>query len=72
MLGFKEAPISFPPTYKHRIGESIYNLSRTPSWTDRILYKPESVIVSNYTSILEPTISDHRPVVGEFIINIKK
>eukprot|EP00061_Rhincodon_typus_P012356 g38038.t1 len=40
--GFKEAEISFLPTYKFDIGCDVYDSSakqRTPSYTDRIIYK---------------------------------
>jgi len=59
--GLQEAPIKFPPTYKYNIGTDIFDNEkmRTPSYTDRILYK-------GYRSILykrgEVKISDHRPV----------
>jgi hypothetical protein len=39
---FNEAPITFPPTYKYNKGSQLLNSSgnyRTPSYTDRILYK---------------------------------
>lgn len=41
-VGFVEAPITFPPTYKFDPGTNIYDTSekqRVPSWCDRILYK---------------------------------
>lgn len=40
--GFQEAPITFPPTYKFDLGSQTYDTSsknRTPSYTDRILFK---------------------------------
>lgn len=40
--GFKEANISFPPTYKFDKNSDVYDTSekaRVPSWTDRILYR---------------------------------
>ncbi|KAF9438302.1 hypothetical protein BGZ76_008780 [Entomortierella beljakovae] len=37
--GFHEAPLSFPPTYKFRMGSNEYNISkRVPAWTDRVLW----------------------------------
>jgi hypothetical protein len=71
-VGLAEAPISFPPTYKldkHKAGLA-YDTSakrRTPSWTDRILYKEGSgTTVLKYDADFEPTFSDHKPVVGVF------
>ncbi|CAO1340761.1 unnamed protein product [Diamesa serratosioi] len=40
--GFKEAKISFPPTYKYDVGTQHFDTSskqRAPAYTDRILYK---------------------------------
>ena len=38
--GFDEQPVTFPPTYKYKVGDMIsYNNKRIPSWCDRILYK---------------------------------
>ena len=34
-----QAPISFPPTYRLIVGTTRYDLKRTPSWCDRILYR---------------------------------
>lgn len=52
---------------------------RRPSWTDRILYKVNANVYENltlhaeqvsYKSIDEYVQSDHKPVVGEFIIKV--
>ncbi|ODV90518.1 hypothetical protein CANCADRAFT_2245 [Tortispora caseinolytica NRRL Y-17796] len=64
----KEAPITFPPTYKFvqspKDGTRTYSLHRIPSWTDRILFlpyiEPEKVII--YTSMPSVKTSDHVPV----------
>lgn len=40
--GFEEGPITFKPTYKYDPGTQMFDTSqkqRTPSYTDRILYK---------------------------------
>lgn len=37
--GFSEGSISFFPTYKFYIGKNNYNLKRSPSWCDRILFQ---------------------------------
>ncbi|CAH0397939.1 unnamed protein product [Chilo suppressalis] len=42
---FKEAPITFPPTYKYDPGSQQFDTSskqRAPAYTDRILYKSKS------------------------------
>ncbi|RQX70678.1 endonuclease/exonuclease/phosphatase domain-containing protein [Toxoplasma gondii CAST] len=35
---FREAPISFLPTYKYKKSSSHYDMKRTPAWCDRILF----------------------------------
>lgn len=64
--GLTEAPITFPPTYKFKVGstENVYNEKRAPSWCDRILYLPynKPVKVHKYDYIPEITTSDHKPV----------
>ncbi|PSN56506.1 Phosphatidylinositol 4 [Blattella germanica] len=68
---------TFPPTYKFEFHSSRYDLKRRPSWTDRILYKVNANVYENltlqaeqvsYRSIGEYIQSDHKPVVGEFVI----
>lgn len=74
-IGFKEAPITFPPTYKFDIGTSIYDTSeknRVPSYCDRILYYPNPLHAdwlscTEYASCGEMVLSDHKPVVGRFV-----
>lgn len=44
--GFVEPVINFAPTYKYDLGTNVYDTSdksRTPSWTDRILYRGSCV-----------------------------
>jgi inositol-1,4,5-trisphosphate 5-phosphatase len=57
------------------------NFRRRPSWTDRILYKVNANVYENltlqaeqisYRSVEEYVQSDHKPVVGEFIIKVHK
>ncbi|GAA5868253.1 hypothetical protein JCM1840_005613 [Sporobolomyces johnsonii] len=74
----KEAPIFFPPTWKYDHFSSTYDSSskqRTPSWTDRILWRSsereESVKALSYGRY-EADISDHRPVSASFEVEAKK
>lgn len=58
-----EAPITFSPTYKYISHDPpTYAPTRTPSWTDRILYSPETVTTKDYTAITCETFSDHQAV----------
>ncbi|PNF32338.1 Inositol polyphosphate 5-phosphatase K [Cryptotermes secundus] len=70
---------TFPPTYKFEFHSSRYDLKRRPSWTDRILYKVNANVYENltlqaeqvsYRSVEEYVQSDHKPVIGEFIIKV--
>ena len=66
---FTEAPITFLPTYKFDVGTSTYDTSskrRTPSWTDRVLWKGGGVSTLCYTAIDSMTTSDHKPVVAVY------
>ena len=65
---YSEAKINFPATYKYKCHTPTYDLSRRPSWTDRILHrsaqhKLESV---DYWSPSMINFSDHRPVANLF------
>jgi hypothetical protein len=68
LFGFKEAPITFPPTFKYQIGnpQNVYNTNRTPSWCDRIMYlgykEPDSETIIKYNSIQSVLTSDHKPL----------
>ncbi|EAW12656.1 putative inositol 5-phosphatase [Aspergillus clavatus NRRL 1] len=69
--GLSEAPVTFPPTYKYRIGardprDWAWTRTRWPSWCDRVLYledRPRVVVTTyGYDALpLFPT-SDHRAV----------
>lgn len=73
---FYESKINFLPTYKFVVSSDDYNLSdKPPGWTDRILYKTKKetelqFLVMNYNWIRDIRTSDHKPVIGEFIINM--
>lgn len=80
-----EGPINFAPTYKYDMESDDYDTSekcRIPAYTDRILFKkrfrtsanedPENL---NYGKIVfygrcELKTSDHRPVIGEYDVDI--
>ncbi|XP_065324620.1 inositol polyphosphate 5-phosphatase E-like isoform X1 [Gordionus sp. m RMFG-2023] len=79
--GFRESPITFPPTYKYDIGTDTYDTShknRVPSYTDRILYKfkisndknvqPVNCLLYDHVGLVK--CSDHKPVRGVFSTQI--
>ncbi|KAL3232584.1 hypothetical protein RNJ44_04500 [Nakaseomyces bracarensis] len=66
--GFKEPPIKFRPTYKYDVGTDLYDTSekaRTPSWTDRILYKGDDIQVLSYSDV-DLLYSDHKPIYAAY------
>ena len=66
-----EEKITFPPTYKYNKMTNTYNGKRTPSWTDRILHKYDNSINCLFYDTIDLYISDHKPLVGLFEINLK-
>merc|ERR1719343_887871 len=36
---FTEGTVSFPPTYKYRVGTDTLDDSRLPAWTDRVFFR---------------------------------
>lgn len=71
---FEEGTINFQPTFKYDNDSDVYDTSkkmRVPSWTDRILYKPDECKILYYNR-RETRFSDHRPVLGIFECNVKK
>ncbi|OXG45099.1 inositol-polyphosphate 5-phosphatase [Cryptococcus neoformans Th84] len=87
-VGFEEAEITFPPTFKYVHGSSTLDTKRSPAYTDRILYSfpsptstsstplspciPLSVKKGGYTSHEELKWSDHRPVSCVFEVGVRK
>ena len=75
-VGFQEAPIQFPPTYKLNPGSNEWDTSekaRVPSWCDRILWRgwqPDLIQCTSYRR-WEATLSDHRPGSATFIVRVK-
>jgi hypothetical protein len=69
-----EKEIKFDPTYKYVKYSNEYAYDedkvRVPAWTDRIFYcKRKGITMMTYDSIKNMKYSDHRPVVGTFLIN---
>ncbi|KAK7054247.1 inositol polyphosphate phosphatase [Favolaschia claudopus] len=66
--GYDEGPLLFRPTYRYDLGTDNYDTSekmRIPAWTDRILYRGDSLDLSVY-SRAELKGSDHKPVFAIF------
>ncbi len=77
-LGFKDAPISFRPTFKVERDVEVpsYNEKRAPSYCDRVLWRSSSVVkddvrCTSFTSAEKVMSSDHKPVFGVFEIAIR-
>jgi hypothetical protein len=73
---YQEGAITFLPTYKYDKYSNVYDSSkkqRTPSWTDRIMWSSDFGIVKQlFYNRREIKESDHRPVCGYFILDVKK
>lgn len=70
--GFCEPTLQFEPTYKFDFGTDIYDSSekaRTPSWTDRIIYKGNNLFPLAY-SAAPLRVSDHKPVYAAYRANV--
>ena len=74
ILQMDEAPIKFSPTYKYTIGTSEYDINkkRTPSWTDRILFKKFSETIPLAYNKCLLSLSDHQPVYGVYRIKTEE
>ena len=74
ILQMDEAPIKFSPTYKYNIGSSEYDVSkkRTPSWTDRIMFKKFSETIPLAYNKCLLSLSDHQPVYGVYRIKTEE
>uniref|UniRef100_A0A8C7JG23 Inositol polyphosphate-5-phosphatase Ka n=1 Tax=Oncorhynchus kisutch TaxID=8019 RepID=A0A8C7JG23_ONCKI len=84
---FDEGPLDFQPTYKFDRFSDRYDSSgkmRKPAWTDRILWRkntkqqeeeeefPLKLKQDSYTSNMEYGVSDHKPVIGIFTLELRK
>jgi len=70
---------TFPPSYKYKVGTSVYDGKRLPAWTDRILYKANvanyehfklSLNQHSYMAHAEFLESDHKPVSSNFSLAV--
>ena len=62
---FDEGMLDFAPTYKFDERSREYDTSsklRVPSWTDRVLWKGNSMRLLDYSAMHNILVSDHRPV----------
>mmetsp|Transcript_6466 Transcript_6466/g.14595 ORF Transcript_6466/g.14595 Transcript_6466/m.14595 type:complete len:702 (-) Transcript_6466:819-2924(-) len=78
LAGFTTLPCNFPPTFKVARGEGYqYNEKRTPSYTDRILWKSADGMADNVVPFLyEPCpdfiTSDHKPIRGGYSVKMNR
>ncbi|CAG81236.1 hypothetical protein B0I72DRAFT_138150 [Yarrowia lipolytica] len=73
LRSFAEHEISFAPTYKFDVGTDTYDSSekkRVPSWCDRILYRGHVDCLKYDSKVVR--LSDHRPVIGQFDVKVKR
>ena len=81
LRALKEGEITFAPTYKYDVGTDRYDNSekkRPPAWCDRILYRGSAIWPDRerrpdwYRRVEGLRVSDHRPVIAEFLIRVRK
>ena len=84
-VGFEEAPLTFPPTYKFIPGTDIYDRrpdkkKRAPAWCDRVLWREAPLAkglgtasmrkVGKYAPLARACPSDHVPVGALFDLEV--
>lgn len=72
--GFQEGRIVFPPTYKFDVKNNSYNKLRTPSYTDRILFRSKRkncITCTYYNCVSKVNVSDHKPVFGIYEVAVR-
>ncbi|KAI5479621.1 hypothetical protein MNV49_003131 [Pseudohyphozyma bogoriensis] len=77
LRSFKEAPITFAPTYKYDPGTDDYDNSakkRIPAWCDRVLWRTDraDTVTPLHYQRYECNVSDHRPISAAFSMEVKK
>mmetsp|Transcript_27561 Transcript_27561/g.64800 ORF Transcript_27561/g.64800 Transcript_27561/m.64800 type:complete len:429 (+) Transcript_27561:53-1339(+) len=65
-LGFREAEVTFPPTYKYVVGGGDLSPARTPAWCDRVIYRFEPSATDVAKRVLNPSIVQHEVEVVEY------
>ena len=76
--GFSTLCCNFPPTFKVERGDGyVYKKNRTPSYTDRILWRTGDLLHDKltplaYESIDQFTTSDHKPIRGAFEVRLNQ
>ncbi|KAM0747344.1 DNase I-like protein [Meredithblackwellia eburnea MCA 4105] len=76
LRSFKEAPLTFAPTYKYDPGTDEYDSSakkRIPAWCDRVLWRAdqaEKVTPLHYRRY-ECNVSDHKPISAALDLRVK-
>ena len=74
LVNFETLPCTFSPTFKVKRSAGFeYNEQRTPSYTDRILYKSATSLKSHlkqlsYEACADFITSDHKPIRGAFSV----
>lgn len=70
---FKEGVFqNFAPTFKIYKNQDRYREKRNPAWTDRIIYRGETLQQLNYESNNLVKISDHRPIFSQFLLSMSQ